>query len=149
MRWVIDSCDAASIVSTRREVASHIHDESRGDADDFMVELITGEILAAEWYRQAGAVAVEVAWKDDSAILDVYDQGPELDLRLEADPLNQPQDMVLRRFAGELEIERSEQGNHIRIALPARRKMSTKKGRRLLEIAATLVGLRAERASKD
>ncbi len=46
MRWVIDSNDAASVVSTRRAVTSQIRVESGGNADEFMVELITGEILA-------------------------------------------------------------------------------------------------------
>ena len=143
MRWVIDSADAQSIVSTRRAIAHHVANESRGNADAFMVELITGEILNAEWYRHAGAIAVEVAWQNDNAILDVYDQGPELDLSHVADPMDPPADMVLRRFADALQVEHTPQGNHIRIALPARRRESgTRASRRLWELAAALVGLR-------
>ncbi|GAC1657754.1 MAG: hypothetical protein NVS9B12_10010 [Vulcanimicrobiaceae bacterium] len=149
MRWVIDSGDAASIVSTRRAVASHINAESGGHADDFMVELITGEILAAEWYRDAGAIAVEVEWREEGAVLDVYDQGPELDLSAVTDPLEQPRDIMLRRFAGALEIEHTEQGNHIRIQVPARSETGTEKSRRIWEFAATLVGMRAEKRSND
>ena len=150
MRWIIDSGDAASIVTTRRAVTSHIREESRGKADDFMVELITGEILAAEWYRRAGAIAVEVGWENDNAILDVYDQGPALDLTEEvANPYEPPIDIMLRRFSAALQIERSDQGNHIRIALPARRDPGSTRSRRLWEIAATLVGLRVEKTSRE
>lgn len=150
MRWVIDSGDAASIVTTRRAVASHIHEESRGKADDFMVELITGEILSAEWYRHAGAIAVEVEWENDNAILDVYDQGPALDLtEVAADPFEPPSDIMLRRFANALQIEHSDQGNHIRIALPARRDSGSARSRRLWEIAATLVGIRVEKTARE
>ncbi|MFN2528587.1 MAG: ATP-binding protein [Candidatus Baltobacteraceae bacterium] len=147
MRWVIDSADAQSIVSTRREIANHITSESRGNADAFMVELITGEILAAEWYRHAGAIAVEVEWQNDNAVLDVYDQGPALDLSQVVDPMDQPADMMLRRFADALQIEHTEQGNHIRIALPARRESGTKSSRRLWEFAAALVGHRSKKVA--
>ena len=144
MRWVIDSTDAASIVDTRRAVASHVRAESHGNADDFMVELLTGEILAAEWYRHGGAIAVEVEWENGDAVLDVWDQGPPLDLEQTVNVLDQPVNLVLRKFAAELQIERTPQGNHIRVHLPARRDTGSVKGRRLWEIAATLVGLRSE-----
>ena len=145
MRWVIDSGDAASIVSTRRAVASHINAQSHGNADEFMVELITGEILNAEWYRHAGAIAVEVEWQNNKAVLDVYDQGPELDLSHVADPMDPPADLVLRRFADALQVEHTAQGNHIRVALPARRETGTRASRRLWEFASALVGLRRKK----
>jgi hypothetical protein len=149
MRWVIDSANAESIASTRREIASHIATESRGNADAFMVELITGEILAAEWYRHAGAIAVELEWHGDNAVLDVYDQGPELDLSQVVDPLDIPKDIMLRRFADALQIEHTEQGNHIRVALPARREAGSTTSQRLWEFAATLVGLRSQRIGRS
>ncbi|MDP9018879.1 MAG: hypothetical protein M3N19_11240 [Candidatus Eremiobacteraeota bacterium] len=148
MRWVIDSGDAASIVTTRREIASHIRKESAGNADEFMVELLTGEILAAEWYRHAGAIAVEVEWQNDNAVLDVWDQGPPLELSLVEDPLEMPTNMVLRRFAKELQIEQTPQGNHIRVTLPARKDGGNSKSSRLWEMAATLVGLRSDKVVK-
>lgn len=148
MRWVIDSANAESIASTRREIASHIATEAHGNADAFMVELITGEILAAEWYRNAGAIAVELEWHENKAVLDVYDQGPELDLSQVFDPLDIPPDMMLRRFSDALQVEHTEQGNHIRVALPARRESSSVTTQRLMEFAATLVGLRRRTARK-
>lgn len=137
MRWIVDSADAASLTSTRREIASHIRAESAGNADDFMVELITGEILAAEWYRHAGAIAVEVAWQRGTAVLDVWDQGPELDLSTDLDPLDADVTLLLRRFADELKIENTPQGNHIQVQLPARKAGGATKTRKLLEMAAS------------
>lgn len=149
MRWVIDSSDAASVVSTRRAVTSQIKMQSGGNADEFMVELITGEILAAEWYRHAGAIAVEVQWQDDAAILDVYDQGPALDLDDTGDPLEVPSTIMLRRFAGAIQVEHSDQGNHIRITLPTHREIVPEASQQLWEFAALLAGLRAEKRSQD
>jgi len=142
------AADAASLASTRREIASHVRSESAGNADDFMVELITGEILAAEWYRHAGAIAIEVEWKRGTAVLEVWDQGPKLDLSNHRDPLDEDATLLLRKFAKELQIENTPQGNHIRVALPAHKAAGPSKSRRLLEIAATLVGLRSNRRAK-
>ena len=149
MRWVIDGSDAASIVKTRRAVAEYVHDEAGGNADDFMVELITGEILAAEWYRRSGAIAVEVSWEAGTAMLDLWDQGSEIELHDVADPLDAPGNLVLRKFADELRVEHTEQGNHIRVALPARKGRAASKSRRILEMAAMLVGLRSQGAARD
>ena len=90
MRWVIDSATRSRSFPPAAKSPPTSRAESGGNADEFMVELITGEILAAEWYRHAGAIAVEVEWQDDNAILDVYDQGPELDLAKVTDPMDQP-----------------------------------------------------------
>lgn len=147
MRWVIDSSDAASIVQTRRAVADHVRDETGGRSDDFMVELITGEILAAEWYRHAGAVALEVSWEHGSAVLDLWDQGPEIDLGEVRDPLDPPANLVLRKFADELHVERTGQGNHIRVTLPAHKASGVTASRRIWEMAATLVGIRSQSIS--
>lgn len=141
MRWVIDSSDAASIVKTRRAVAEHVREETRGNADDFMVELITGEILAAEWYRHGGAVAVELNWERGNAVLDLWDQGPEIELGDIADPLDPPGNLVLRKFADELTVEHTAQGNHIRVALPAH-KAGSAAATRFMDFAASLLGLR-------
>ena len=149
MRWVIDGSDAASIAKTRRAVAEYVHHEAAGNSDDFMVELITGEILAAEWYRHSGAVAVEVTWEAGAAVLDLWDQGPEIELSDVVDPLDAPGNLVLRKFANELCVEHTDQGNHIRVALPARNERPASKSRRILEMAATLVGLRSQRAARD
>jgi hypothetical protein len=148
MRWVIDSSDAASIVKTRREVAEHVRDETHGRSDDFMVELITGEILAAEWYRHGGAIAVEVSWEHGNAVLELWDQGPEIELGEVPDPLNPPGNLVLRQFARELHVEHTDQGNHIRVALPAHKASGVSASRRIWEMAATLVGLRSQRIAE-
>lgn len=149
MRWVIDGSDAASIVKTRRAVAEYIQAEAGSNSDNFMVELITGEILAAEWYRHSGAIAVEVSWEAGGAVLDLWDQGPEVELNDVVDPLDAPGNLVLRKFANELTVEHTEQGNHIRVALPARKERPASKSRRILEMAATLVGLRSQGAARD
>lgn len=148
MRWIVDSADAASLTSTRREIATHIHAESAGAADDFMVELITGEILAAEWYRHAGAIAVEVEWRKGTAVLDVWDQGPELDLSAQHDPFDEDANLVLRQFAKELQIEHTSQGNHIRIELPAHKSGNPAKSRRMWEMAVTMIGMRSQRIAR-
>lgn len=147
MRWILDSTDAASIAQTRRAVALHVREESHGHSDDFMVELLTGEILAAEWYRRSGAVAIEVNWRNGNAVLDLWDQGPAIDLS-DADPLDAPSNLVLRQFADELQIEHTEQGNHIQVALPAYKDAPSSKSRRIWEMAATLVGLRSQSVAK-
>ncbi|MDQ6929680.1 MAG: hypothetical protein M3126_03305 [Candidatus Eremiobacteraeota bacterium] len=88
-------------------------------------------------------------WQDDTAILDVYDQGPALDLDAAADPLEAPSNVMLRRFADAIQVERSDQGNHIRITLPAHRETVPETSQQLWEFAATLAGLRTEKRLPD
>ncbi len=143
MRWVIDSADAASLSAARRQVAEYVAATCSGRVDDFMVELMVGELLGAEWYKQAGAIALEVDCIADKVYVDVWDQGPALDLESKRDPLDEPKHILLRRFKNELTIEHTEQGNHIRIALPASSPAGTSQSARIWEMAATMVGIRS------
>lgn len=115
MNWSIDSADAFSVARVRRSAI----DEVRGLADDpgadlFGLELVLGELLAAETERGHWALAVSVESELAGPSIHLYAQGPPA-IGIDR---NEFRRAILLGTRVPLTVEASAQGTHIVLRMP-------------------------------
>jgi hypothetical protein len=116
MNWSIDSADAFSVARVRRSAI----DEVRGlaadpGADLFALELVLGELLAAETERGHWALAVSVESELAGPTIHLYAQGPPAI----GVGRNEYRRAILLGTRIPLTVEASAQGTHMVLRMPS------------------------------
>ena len=76
MQWSIDSADAYSVASVRRSVIDELQQGAGPAADLFTLEVVLGELLAAEMERGHFSLAVSLESNESGPSSHIYAQGP-------------------------------------------------------------------------
>jgi hypothetical protein len=115
MQWSIDSADAFAVARVRRSAIDEVRMLSGTTADLFALELVLGELLAAEMERGHWSLAVSVERDIAGPTIHVYAQGPPA---VGTDG-NEYRRAILLGTRVPLTIEASAQGTHIMLRPPA------------------------------
>ncbi len=115
VQWSIDSADAYSVASVRRRVIDEVRRLEDGAADLFALEIVLGELLAAEMERGHWSLAVSVERDIAGPTIHVYAQGPPA---IGIDK-NEFRRAILLGTRVPLTIEASSQGTHMVLRVPA------------------------------
>jgi len=110
MKWAIDTRDNASVRAIRCEVAAELIGYGPSEQDRVFIKMLADEIITVESANPLGGIAVEVVPTPDGAILECWGQGDPWYRRVY--PLI---DGLLDYLGHEMEIDKSEQGNHVRV----------------------------------
>ena len=114
MQWSIDSADAYSVATVRRRVIEEIRRMEDGGADLFALEIVLGELLAAEMERGHWALAISVESELAGPTVHLYAQGPPA---IGVDH-NEYRRAILLGTRVPLTVEASAQGTHIVLRMP-------------------------------
>ncbi len=114
MQWSIDSADAYSVANVRRRVIEEVRRLEDGTADLFALEIVLGELLAAEMERGHWSLAVSVERDIAGPTIHVYAQGPPA---IGVDK-NEFRRAILLGTRVPLTIEASSQGTHMVLRMP-------------------------------
>ncbi len=115
MNWSIDSADAFSVARVRRSAIDAVRGLSADSgADLFALELVLGELLAAETERGHWALAVSVESELAGPTIHLYAQGPPA---IGVDH-NEYRRKILLGTRVPLTVEASAQGTHIALRMP-------------------------------
>ena len=113
LRWSIDCSDASTLSRVRREVIQELR-RTAGETERLAdLELVLGELLAAQAERGHIALAISLERRGRSPAIHIYAQGKPL----ETVPENPLRDALLQRTRVPMSIESSEQGAHITLRL--------------------------------
>lgn len=113
LRWSIDCADAGALSRARREIIEELS-RSGGDAGKlFELEIVLGEMFAAQAERGHMALAVMLERRGRSPSIHIYSQGRPL----ERVPENAVRSSILRATRVPMTIESSDQGTHICLRL--------------------------------
>lgn len=134
MRCTVDTSDRRAIAHVRRAIVEEIGPHI-ADADDrFAIEVIAGEVLAAELEHGGTNVVVEASAGPTGATLQIWDQSPAMNV--DDDPIRKA---ILAALESIIQIERSQGGTHIVVRLPFREKGRLLHGHRIWQLASALV----------
>ena len=114
MQWSIDSADAFAIAQVRRSAIDEVRLLSGEGADLFALEIVLGELLAAEMERGHWSLAVSVERDVAGPTVHIYAQGPPAIGTV----ANEYRRAILLGTRVPLTIEASSQGTHITLRLP-------------------------------
>lgn len=114
MQWSIDSADAFAVASVRRSVIKELRALMDEGADLFAIEIVLGELLAAEMERGHWSLAVSVEHDVAGPAVHIYAQGPPA---IGTDH-NEYRRAILLGTRVPLTIEASSQGTHIALRPP-------------------------------
>ncbi|HET9393312.1 MAG TPA: hypothetical protein VFO29_07335 [Candidatus Rubrimentiphilum sp.] len=114
MQWSIDSADAYSVASVRRSVIDELQQGAGPAADLFTLEVVLGELLAAEMERGHLALAVSLESNEAGPAVHIYAQGPPA---ISKDN-NEFRRAILLNTRVPLTIEASAQGTHMTLRMP-------------------------------
>lgn len=114
MQWSIDSADAFSVARVRRSAIEELHRHAGEDADLFNVEIVLGELLAAEMERGHWSLAVSVEPEDSGPSVHIYAQGPPAIGKVD----NEYRRAILLGTRVPMTIEATSQGTHIALRMP-------------------------------
>ncbi len=114
MKWAIDSADAFSVARVRRSVIEEMRQLEDGRADLFALEIVLGELLAAEMERGHWALAVSVERDIAGPTIHLYAQGPPA-IGVNK---NEFRRAILLGTRVPLTIEASSQGTHMVLRMP-------------------------------
>ncbi|HEX3462983.1 MAG TPA: ATP-binding SpoIIE family protein phosphatase, partial [Candidatus Elarobacter sp.] len=125
--WNFDSEDALAAHSARSAFVAALAREASEDSDLGAAELIFGELVGNVVRYAPGPIEIDLDWNHEEAVLHVLDRGGGFDLRSTL-----PDDIMSERGRGLYIISvlgsglRADRlpvrGNHVRVALPVRRK---------------------------
>lgn len=113
LRWSIDCADARALSRARREILEELRHANSDAARLFDVEIVLGEMLAAQVERGHIALAVALERRGRSPAIHIYSQGKPLE-SVPEDPIR---DAILRATRVPMSIESSDQGAHICLRL--------------------------------
>lgn len=113
LRWSIDCADARALSRARREIIAELCRSSDDAAKLFDLEIVLGELFAAQVECGHIALAVTLERRGQSPSLHIYAQGKPLD-RL---PENTMRAEILRNIRVPMSVESSDQGAHICLRL--------------------------------
>jgi hypothetical protein len=114
MQWSIDSADAYSVASVRRSVIDEVQQGAGPGADLFTLEVVLGELLAAEMERGHYSLAVSLESNESGPSIHIYAQGPPAIGR----DKNEFRRAILLGTRVPLTIEASAQGTHMVLRMP-------------------------------
>jgi len=114
MQWSIDSADAYSVARVRRSVIEEVRAMETGGADLSALEIVLGELLAAEMERGHLSLAVSVERDIAGPSIHLYAQGPPA---IGIDK-NEFRRAILLGTRVPLTIEATSQGTHIALRVP-------------------------------
>lgn len=114
MQWSIDSADAYSVASVRRSVIDEVQQGAGPAADLFTLEVVLGELLAAEMERGHLSLAVSLENSESGPSVHIYSQGPPA---ISKDK-NEFRRAILLGTRVPLTIEASSQGTHMVLRMP-------------------------------
>ena len=112
--WSIDSADAFSVARVRRSAIDEVRRLSEPGADLFALEVVLGELLAAETERGHWALAVSVESDLAGPTIHLYAQGPPA---IGVDH-NKFRRAILLGTRVPLTVEASAQGTHLILRMP-------------------------------
>ncbi len=114
VQWSIDSADAYSVANVRRRVIEEVRQLADAGADLFALEIVLGELLAAETERGHWALAVSVERDIAGPTIHLYAQGaPAI-----GTDKNEFRRAILLGTRVPLMIEASSQGTHMVLRMP-------------------------------
>lgn len=113
LRWSIDCADAKALSRTRREIIEELCRSSKDAAKLFDLEIVLGELFAAQAERGHLALAISLERRGRSPSIHIYAQGRPL----EQVPENPLRAAILRATRVPMSIESSDQGTHICLRL--------------------------------
>ncbi len=114
MQWSIDSADAFSVARVRRDVIEEVGHLAGAGADLFSLEIVVGELLAAEMEHGHWSLAVSVERDIAGPTVHIYAQGPPA---IGKDK-NEFRRAILLGTRVPLTIEASSQGTHMVLRMP-------------------------------
>ena len=114
MQWSIDSADAYSLASVRRSVIDELQRGAGGNANLFTLEVVLGELRAAEMERGHFSLAVSLENDEAGPSVHIYAQGPPA---IGKDK-NEFRRAILLGTHVPLTIEASAQGTHMVLRMP-------------------------------
>ncbi|MBV8246550.1 MAG: hypothetical protein JOZ38_11545 [Candidatus Eremiobacteraeota bacterium] len=126
-----------SLTLARRAVANYVALRSPSPDTVFLVELVTGELLALESRRSGGAIVLEMRWDDADVVLNVWDaheSGEQMAKRMH----------LLSVLGRNVRISSSKRGKHLSVRFPIAALEDQAENRRAWQAAATLVREAAE-----
>ncbi len=125
--WSFESADAIAAQSVRASFVAALAREATDDSDIGAAELIFGELIGNVVRYAPGAIDIDLEWGGEGPVLHVLDRGSGFDLRSTL-----PDDVMSERGRGlfivatlgrDMRADRlPERGNHVRVALPVRRR---------------------------
>lgn len=134
MRCTVDTSDRRAIARVRRAIVEEIGPHIASADDRFAVEVIAGEVLAAELEHGGTSVVVEASAGPTGATMQIWDQSPAMNV--DDDPIRKA---ILSALESVIQIERSQGGSHIVVRLPFREKGRLLHGHRIWQLASALV----------
>ena len=114
MNWSIDSADAFSVARVRRSVIDEVEHHAGERADLFNLEIVLGELLAAEMERGHLSLAVSVERDTTGPSIHIYAQGPPAIGK----DRNEFRRAILLGTRVPMTIEASSQGTHTVLRVP-------------------------------
>lgn len=112
--WSIDCADAYSVAKARRSAIAEVRKIAGTGADLFMIEVVLGELLAAEMERGHYALVLDVERDIGGPAVHVYTQGtPSL-----GTAHDEIRGAILHSAPIPMSIEKSAQGTHICLRVP-------------------------------
>jgi hypothetical protein len=112
-RWSIDCADAGALSRARREIIEELRRTSSDAARLFDLEIVLGEMFAAQAERGHIALAVTVERRGRCPAIHIYAQGKPL----ATVPDNPLRAAILRRTRVPMSVESTDQGAHICLRL--------------------------------
>ncbi|GAC1392008.1 MAG: hypothetical protein NVSMB31_09780 [Vulcanimicrobiaceae bacterium] len=144
MQWVLDTRDLRAVAQTRRAIAGEITPYVCDIHEGYAVEVIAGEILAAEVSNGARTVTVQLECSALHVTLEIWDDAPAFELG--SDPLR---DALIANLATTVQVEESAGGHHLTIRLPINRADDDfSRTTRIWQLASALVTERATQMSE-
>lgn len=129
LRWSIDCADARALSRARREIVEELRRSSTDSATLFDLEIVLGEMFAAQVERGHMALAVTLERRGRSPSIHVYAQGKPL----EHVPDNPLRARILGNTRVPMSLESSDQGSHICLRLLLRHEQPLRRVRVSLE----------------
>lgn len=114
MQWSIDCADAYSVAKARRAAIAEVRKIAGVSTDLFMIEVVLGELLAAEMERGHYALVLDVERDIGGPAVHVYTQGSP-NLGKERDEIR---NAILQSAPVPMSVEKSAQGTHICLRVP-------------------------------
>jgi len=126
-RWAFEAADAVSAQGARVAFSRYIARTCTADADVVACELIFGELIGNVVRHAPGSLEIVLEWRDDRAVLHVYDRGPGLTWSAPALPDTFAEGgrglYIVAQLAHALQVEPAAgRGTHVAVTLPVERR---------------------------